>query len=412
MHQQRDTVQRLELRSGSASVDQFEISIPDDALADLRRRLESTRWSSEVANDDWSYGTSGRYLRSLVDYWLTGYDWRAQEVAINRYAHYRTTIDEVPIHFVHERGKGPDPVPIVLTHGWPWTFWDWHQLIGPLTDPAAHGLDPAVSFDVIVPSLPGFAFSRPLTRTGMTPWAIADLWDTLLRERLGYNQYAAAGGDWGSFITTELGSQHADTVLGIYLSLPPVNKTGGLQARTAADYAPEEAGWYERSTRKWQTTAVSHVSVQSDDPQTLAWALNDSPVGLAAWLLERRHHWCDGDFESVFSRDFLLTTVCLYWFTQSIGESMRIYADTWPGGLRLPESRATGVGTAARPDRVEVPTGIGVFPGELALLPRTVVEQVANVVFWSVHEAGGHFGPAEQPAAYTDDLRRFFGSLR
>jgi pimeloyl-ACP methyl ester carboxylesterase len=389
----------------------FVVDVADAEIDDLRRRLASTRWSPEVGNDDWSYGTSGRYLRQFVEYWLDGYDWRAHEAEINSYAHFQTVIDGLPIHFLHERGRGPSPKPLILSHGWPWTFWDWHRVIGPLTDPAAHGLDPAVSFDVVAPSLPGFAFSTPLPRTGVTPWAIAGVWDTLMRERLGYRRYGAVGGDWGSFISTELGSRYQQAVTGVYLSLPPVNKTGGLQARSAEDYAPDEAGWFERSLRKWQTTAVSHVSVQTADPQSLAWALDDSPVGLASWLLERRRNWCDGELERVFSRDFLITTVCLYWFTGSIGSSMRIYADTWPSGLRLPADGAGGVGSTARPARVTVSTGLGIFPGELCLLPRSVVEQVADVVFWSVHDAGGHFGPAEQPAAYVDDLRRFFGTL-
>jgi pimeloyl-ACP methyl ester carboxylesterase len=390
----------------------FEVTISDADQQDLSERLRKTRWAAEVANDDWTYGTNGEYLRDLVRYWIHEFDWAAQQSLINRFSHFRVDIDSVPIHFIHERGKGPNPIPIVLSHGWPWTFWDWHALIRPLTDPAAYGGDPAISFDVIVPSLPGFAFSTPLTRTGMTPWAVAGLWHTLMRDVLGYDRFAAAGGDWGSFVSSELGSHYAESTLGVYLSLPPVNKTGGVQARRPEEYSADEAGWYECSQRKWFTTAVSHVSVQSDDPQTLAWALDDSPVGLAAWLLERRRNWCDGEFEEVFPRDFLLTTVCLYWFTHSISSSMRIYADTFPGGLRLPVNSRGGVGSAARPERIHAPTGVGVFPGELALLPRAVVEQVANLVYWSVHPRGGHFSPAEQPKLYIDDLRAFFGSLR
>jgi pimeloyl-ACP methyl ester carboxylesterase len=393
----------------------FEVRFSDAELADLRERLMRTRWSPEVGNDDWGYGANGGYLRELVEYWLDGYDWRKQEEAINGFSHYRVDVDDIPIHFIHERGKGPNPIPIILTHGWPWTFWDWHALIRPLTDPASCGLDPSVSFDVIVPSLPGYAFSAPLTRTGVAPWAVADLWDRLMRDVLGYDRYAAAGGDWGAMITSELGSGRFDAVTAVYMSLPPVNKTGGMHARHAEEYAPDEAGWFERSQRKWNTTALSHVAVHTSDPQTLAWALNDSPVGLAAWLVERRHNWCDGELDEVFSRDFLITTVSLYWLTQTIGSSMRMYAEAWPAGLRLPADRLgkpSGVGATARPDPITVPTGMGVFLGELALLPRTVVEEVANLVFWSVHPKGGHFSPAEQPAAYVDDLRVFFGSLR
>jgi pimeloyl-ACP methyl ester carboxylesterase len=393
----------------------FTVRVRDQEIADLRHRLARTRWAPEIGNDDWGYGANGDYLKELVEYWLEEFDWRKQEAAINEFAHFRVELDGIPVHFIHARGKGPNPIPIILTHGWPWTFWDWHSLIGPLTDPASVGADPSVSFDVIVPSLPGYAFSTPLTRTGITPWGIADLWDRLMREVLGYDRYAAAGGDWGSMITSELGSSRFNSVLGVYMSLPPVNKTGGMLACRPEDYAADEAGWFERSQRKWNTTALSHVSVHTSDPQTLAWALNDSPVGLAAWLLERRHNWCDGELEDVFSRDFLLTTVSLYWFTQSIGPSMRLYAETWPAGLRTPLERLGrpgGVGATPRPEPITAPTGIGVFLGELALLPRAVVEEVANLVFWSVHAKGGHFSPAEQPAAYVDDLRQFFGSCR
>jgi pimeloyl-ACP methyl ester carboxylesterase len=391
--------------------ERFRVDISDGDLDDLRYRLLRTRWSPEFANDDWGYGVSGSYLRDLVAYWRDGFDWRRQEAAINEFAHFRIELDGIPIHFIHERGKGTDPIPLILTHGWPWTFWDWHQVIRPLTDPAAAGLDPSVSFDVVVVSLPGFTFSTPLIQPNVTPWAIARLWDRLMREVLGYATYGAAGGDWGAVVSAELGHERYDAVQGVYMSLPPVSKTGGMYARKPEEYAPEEAGWYERCLPKWATT-TSHVAVHSADPQTLAWALDDSPVGLAAWLLERRFNWCDGALEEVFSRDFLLTTICLYWFTHSIGSSMRIYAETFPAGRRTPPDRLTGpggVGSTRRPDPISVRTGVGVFLGEVALLPRTVVESIANLDYWSVHEVGGHFGPAEQPQAYVDDLRTFFG---
>lgn len=379
----------------------FHVHFTDAELTDLRDRLARTRWSPEPGNDRWSYGTDGAYLRELVGYWIDGFDWRRQEAAVNEFSHYRVNLDGVPLHFVHERGKGPDPLPVVLNHGWAWTFWDWHRLIGPLTDPAAHGGDPADAFDVVVPSLPGYTFSTPLTDTPVTvPW-IAGLWDRLLHDVLGYRRYGAAGGDWGAGVTMELGTAHRAHVAGIYLSSPPLAHLGGVANLSEDDYAPDEAGWLDRTRRKWATVA-SHMAVHTADPQTLAWALDDSPVGLAAWLLERRRNWSDterGGLDDIYSRDFLLTTLSLYWLTRTAGTSLRIYADS----LR---------GTPQPPKRLDVPTGIGVFPGDVALAPRKAVERVADVTHWSVLPRGGHFAPSEVPELYVEELRSFFRPLR
>lgn len=388
----------------------FKLHIDQSALDDLAERLRRTRWSPEPANDDWGYGANGAYLRDLVDYWLNGFDWRRQEAEINRFCHYRVQLAEgVPVHFIRARGRGPRPLPLILSHGWPWTFWDWHQLIGPLSDPAAYGADPADAFDVIVPSLPGFALSTPLSASGITAPAVADLWHRLMHDVLGYPHYAAAGGDWGSFVTWELGTRYVPFLAGVYLSFPPLWHAGGVEGLRAQDYAPEEAGWLEKTQRKWQT-AISHLTVHSRDHQTLAWALNDSPVGLAAWLLERRRNWsdCGGDLASRYSRDFLLTNVSLYWFTQSIGSSMQLYAEQFRAGSRA----ADNYSGAVPPARIEAPTGIGVYPEEVALLPRKVCEKAANLVYWNVLDAGGHFAPAEVPATYVEELRTFFRALR
>jgi pimeloyl-ACP methyl ester carboxylesterase len=232
-----------------------------------------------------------------------------------------------------------------------------------------------------------------------------------MREALGYDRYGAAGGDWGAFVTSFLGTVFPDHVTGVYLSFPPLGHVGGMENVRPDQYAPDEAEWFARSQRKWWTTTPTHLTVHTNVPQTLAWALNDSPVGLAAWLLERRHNWCDGDFEKAFSRDFLLTTVNLYWLTQSIGPSLRLYADTFPAGLRLPVPDPEAPAPQL-PPRISAPTGIGVFPGEVALLPRKVCEEAANLVHWSVLPEGGHFGPAEQPDLYAGELQTFFRSLR
>ena len=388
----------------------FKVSVPQSALDDLALRLKQTRWSPEIANADWNYGANGNYLKDLVAYWQNGFDWRKQEAEINRYSHYRVELAEgVPVHFIRAPGKGPKPLPIILSHGWPWTFWDWHALIGPLSDPASYGGDPADAFDVIVPSLPGFDLSTPLTTTGITAPKVADLWHVLMHDVLGYKRFAAAGGDWGSFVTWELGTRYVPSMVGVYLSFPPLWHSGGIENLKPDHYAPEEGGWLAKTHKKWDT-AISHLTVHSRDHQTLAWALNDSPVGLAAWLLERRRNWsdCGGDLESRYTKDFLLINVSLYWFNQSIASSMQLYAEQFRAG----SVAADNYSGSQLPTRIEAPTGIGVYPEEVALLPRKLCEQAANLVYWNVLDEGGHFAPAEVPETYVRELRTFFRALR
>jgi pimeloyl-ACP methyl ester carboxylesterase len=388
----------------------FTIRVEQSVLDDLTQRLKRTRWSPEIANADWEYGVSGAYLRDLVVYWIDRYDWRAEEAKINRFSHYRVELSEgVPIHFIRAPGKGPTPMPLILSHGWPWTFWDWHELIGPLSDPASYGGDPKDAFDVIVPSLPGYGFSTPLGCKGITAPVVADLWHKLMHDVLGYPRFGAGGGDWGSFITWELGTRYVPSMVGVYLSFPPIWHAGGIPGLRAEDYGPDESDWLAKTHRKW-TTSVSHLTVHSRDHQTLAWALNDSPVGLAAWLLERRRNWsdCKGDLESRFSRDFLLTSVMIYWVTQSIASSMQLYAEQFRAGSLSEDNYAGSSG----PARIEAPTGIGVFPEEVTLISRKVCEQAANVVYWNVLDAGGHFAPSEVPNTYINELRTFFRPLR
>jgi pimeloyl-ACP methyl ester carboxylesterase len=394
-------------------IEPIKLEVDDAVLLDLRHRLANTRWSPEIANNDWSYGMNGSYLRDLVAYWQEGFEWRQQEAKINSFSHYKVDLAEgVPVHFIHENGKGPRPLPLILSHGWPWTFWDWNSVIRPLTDPASYGGDAADAFDVIVPSLPGYGLSTPLTTQGITAPVIADLWYKLMHDVLGYERFAAGGGDWGSFITWELGTRYVPAMHGVYLSFPPMWHAGGIDGLRVAKYAPEEKDWLGKTLRKW-ATAESHMAVHSHDHQTLAWALNDSPVGLAAWLLERRRNWsdCNGDLESRFSRDFLLTTVMLYWTTQTIASSMQLYAEQFRAPQRefkYTESHEAPVG----PARIEAPTGIGVYPEDVALVPRASCEMAANLVHWTVLPEGGHFAPSEVPATYVEELRTFFRPLR
>lgn len=382
----------------------FTINVPDVAVTDLVERLKRTRLAPDFANEDWSYGTNSSYLQELLDYWSTDYDWREHEASINRFANYKTTIEGIPIHFIYERGKGPNPVPLVLSHGWPWTFWDWHKLIGPLTDPAAYGGDPADSFDVVIPSLPGFGFSTPLTTPGINFWRTADLWVTLMRDVLGYDKFAAGGGDWGALLTAQLGHKYAQHLIGVYMHLmAPLDLFNGALPEEKL-YGPGEEGWYQRN-QDFFVGESGYSAIQSTKPQTLAFALNDSPAGLCAWILEKRRTWsdCEGDVERRFSKDDLLTTMSIYWFTQSFGTSARYYYECVHNPWQ-PSHDRTPV--------VEAPTGIGVFLEEVIMFPQQWAKEYYNLQHWQVMESGGHFAPMEEPQKLSEDMQTFFRTLR
>ena len=342
----------------------FRIAIPDADLDDLHRRLDATRWAEDIGNQDWRYGVESGWLRDLVRYWRHDFDWRAQEAAINAFPNYRVAIDGCPIHFMHIRGKGPNPTPLILTHGWPWTFWDYRGLIGPLTDPAAHGGDPAQSFDLVIPSMPGYGFS-PLTRTGIDVPEIARMWVTLMTDVLGYDHFGAAGGDWGAVVTSQLGHAHAEHLIGIYQTMVVIPGLD-LGKLNPADFAPDEQ-WMAKRNAEAISLIVSHITVQNHDPQTLAYALVDSPVGTAAWLWERRRAWSDWDDDifDVMDRDALCTLASIYWLTGTIGSSLRLYNEFFArtGGMVNPVSHD-------RQPAIEVPAGYGLFPKEVILVPR------------------------------------------
>ena len=385
----------------------FTIDIDDTVLADLRQRLQRTRWPADPGNGDWSYGVNADYLRPLVDYWANGFDWRVQERAMNRFEHYRVTLDEVPIHFLRAPGKGPRPIPLILTHGWPWTFWDYCDVIGPLADPAAHGGDPLDAFEVIVPSLPGFGFSTPLLRTGINWWRTADLWHRLMTEVLGFPKYAAQGGDWGAMVTSQLGHKYAAALYGIQVSAPmqlgvfggarPYDLLGPVLGQLPPALADQAVAVERR--------LASHVTTHILDPQTLAYAMHDSPVGQLAWLLERRRAWsdCGGDLERSFTRDALLTSATLYWATQSFGSTVRYYAEA---------ARHPWQPSHNRSPLVEAPSGVSLFRGDGAALFGDAMVANYNVHLLREHASGGHFAPAEAPAAVIADIRDTFRALR
>lgn len=382
--------------------ERFRIDVPDADLDDLRHRLAHTRLPDDRDNGEWRYGVPRDWLAPLLDHWRERFDWRTEEARINAHEQYRVTIDGVPIHFLRVPGKGPAPKPLVLTHGWPWTFWDWQAVLGPLSDPAAHGGDAAESFDVIVPSLPGFGFSMPLRQTGINVRAIGRLWRRLMTEVLGYDRFFAAGGDWGSMVTAELGHAHADRVLGCHLTLPLLP---GLDSREvpAELYAPDEQWMITRNAAARPITEV-HVVVQRRDPQTLGYALEDSPAGLAAWLWERRRNWGDPSSAMLTDPDRLCSLASLYWHSRSITSSMRLYAEHHDA----PWVPLPGHGGKLIP----VPTAVSVAPHELIVLPRALMERETDLRQWTVLPSGGHFLPVEQAAALVEEYRRFARPLR
>jgi pimeloyl-ACP methyl ester carboxylesterase len=384
----------------------FRVAIPDEQVAALRARLAATRWADDFANDDWLFGVERGWLRDMAHYWAEDHDWRATEARINTYPAFRVTIDGIPIHFQHIRGKSrggsPPPMPLILSHGWPWTFWDWEPLIGPLTDPAAHGGDPGDAFDLVIPSMPGFAFSTPLRRPDVGIMRIASLWRALMQDVLGYARFASAGGDMGALVSAELGHAHAEALIGIHQTMAILP---GASPRfvTAEDFAPDEQWMAERMAAIHPQT-ISHSVTHANDPQTLAYALEDSPIGLAAWIWERRASWSDGgaDPATLFGRDFLCDTASIFWFTRSIGTSMRFYKAHFTAGWPVRHDGRT----------VQVPTGFAAGPKELLYLPRRWMEERTDLRRWTILPRGGHFLPREQPEALIGEYRAFFAPLR
>lgn len=377
----------------------FTIAVPDSVLADLDERLARTRFPDPGPGAPWEYGTDRAYLEELIAYWRDHFDWRAQERALNELDHFTTTIDGVQVHFIHARSPNPDAMPLLLTHGWPGSFIEFVDLIGPLTDPAAYGGDPADAFHVVIPSLPGFGFSGKPTAPGYSPEKMADVLAALMA-RLGYDRYGAQGGDWGAIISRALAGNYPEHVIGLHSNFmtggPPVGVSDPNEGVPEAELALRA----ERSEAFAEGSAYQEI--QGTKPQTLGYGLNDSPAGLAAWIVEKFHGWTDNDgrVESALTRDQILTNVTLYWVTQSIASSTRIYY----------ESRHT---PASRPVRyVEVPTGVAVFPKEIYFVPRRWAESRYNIVRWTMMPRGGHFAALEEPELLVDDVRAFFRPLR
>lgn len=370
----------------------FTIAIPDEDLEDLQRRLAKTRWPDQMAGSGWDYGTDADYLRDVVGYWRDGFDWRAQEQRLNAFPHYQAIIGGVDLHFVHMRGTAHDAVPLLLLHGWPSTFVQMLALAPMLTDPATHGADPADRFDVVIGSLPGYGFSGTTTDRPMTRRRMGQLFHRLLTEELGYRSYGVRASDIGAGVQLQMALEHPEAVIGMHVS------------GSRVPYVPESLTTGERAyldaVERWEGAEGAYAHVQRTKPQTLAYGLTDSPVGLAAWVIEKFRAWsdCGGDLERVYRLDELLTNVSIYWFTQTINASMRVYRD--------------GYGDDTLRGVPDVPTAHLMTREQIPNAPQEWTRRFYRIDRYVDVEQGGHFLEWEQPRSVADDLRAFFRPLR
>jgi epoxide hydrolase len=378
------------------AINPYSIDIAQSALDDLKERLGRTRWPDELPGVGWDLGVPLNYLKHLATYWATTYDWRSQEKALNEFAQFTTVIDDQNVHFLHVRSSEPDALPLLITHGWPGSIAEFLDIIDPLVNPAAHGGDPADAFHVIAPSIPGFGFSGPTHETGWNTVRVAHAWVELM-SRLGYERYGAQGGDTGAMVSPELGRIDPEHVIGVHVNSLVTFPSG--QPDELKDLSDGDQKRLELMQR-WQNELSGYAILQSTRPQTLAYALNDSPVGQLAWIVEKFKDWTDPAAElpeDAVDRDRLLTDVSIYWLTATAGSSARIYyegAKSW-GQTNEPSG---------------VPTGVAVFPMDVTIRP--IAERGHNIVHWTEVDHGGHFAAMEVPDLLVADVREFFRPLR
>ena len=368
----------------------FTIAVADSVLEDLRQRLVDTRWPDEIPDTGWDYGSNLAYIKELVEYWRTDFDWRAQEAKLNSFNHFKSEVDGLDIHFIHEKAKGPNPIPLIITHGWPSCFFEMTKIIPLLADPAAHGGDAADCFDVVAPSLPGFGFSDHAQDRGME----------VQTQNLGYPRFAAQGGDIGSGVTARLGFSHSNNLYGIHLT-SITRPTPYLGAGSRPLTEDEQALINQRA--KWFDDEGGYNHIQATKPQTLAYGLNDSPAGLASWIVEKYRTWsdCGGDVESSYTKDELLTIITIYWVTQSISSSTRMYYEN-----------QKHLWVMEKDQKVPAPAGMAMFPQEISKPPREWGERSYHVQRWTEMTKGGHFAALEEPQLLAEDVRTFFRGFR
>jgi epoxide hydrolase len=374
----------------------FRVEIPQADLDDLRDRLARTRWPDELPDVGWDRGVPLGYLQALAEYWRTGYDWRTHEARLNEFPQFTTTIDGQKLHFLHARSPEPEALPLIITHGWPGSIVEFLEIISPLTDPAAHGGNTADAFHVVAPSIPGFGFSGPTHETGWGTARVAAVWAELM-SRLGYERYGAQGGDTGAIVSPQLGRIDSDHLIGIHVNnllTFPSGQPGEMDELSDADQERMKL------MQRWQNELSGYAILQSTRPQTLAYALTDSPVGQLAWIVEKFKDWTDPAAklpEDAVDRDRLLTDITLYWLTATAGSSAGLYYED-----------AKSWGQTSEPSAV--PTGVAVFPMDITIRP--IAEREHNIVHWSEFDRGGHFAAMEAPDLLVDDVRGFFRPLR
>jgi pimeloyl-ACP methyl ester carboxylesterase len=378
-------------------IEPFKIDVPDAVIEDLKARLARTRLPDQLPGSSWTYGTDVAYLRDLIDYWRTRFDWKAQERALNAFSQFRTNIDGIDLHFIHQRSPHPGAMPLAVTHGWPGSIAEFTKVIGPLTDPVKHGGRLEDAFHVVAVSLPGFGFSDKPRDPGYGPEKMGRLIAALMA-KLGYSRYGLQGGDWGAIISRTIALNDAAHVAGLHLNFCTAGPPAGAPDANAG-IPPHELQRYE-ARQKYMENERGYSQIQGTKPQTLGYALNDSPAGLAAWIVEKFRAWSDvsNSPEEKFTKDELLTNIMIYWVTETATSSARIYY----------ENRVAAPVTG----KVAVPTGCALFPKEITVPPRRWVEARYNLTRWTEMPRGGHFAALEEPTLLVDDVRAFFRTLR
>ncbi|QRP45286.1 epoxide hydrolase family protein [Amycolatopsis sp. FDAARGOS 1241] len=380
-------------------VSPFRSTTSDEQLTDLKDRLARTRFAPALSGSEWTHGTPPGYLAELVDYWRDEFDWRTAGARLNAMPQFLADVGGATVHFVHAEGVGPRPFPLLFSHGWPGSFWEVHKILGPLTDPAAHGGDPADAFEVVAPSLPGFGFTPHPGTPGMNPTAIAGLFDRLMTEVLSHRRYGAQGGDFGAQITSRLGRDHGGHVAGIHLNL-----MGATPVLDSTPLTPAEEE-FRAQAADFFSEQGAYARLQATRPATLAAALSDSPAGLAAWFVEKFRAWsdCGGDVESVFSKDELLTDITLHWLTNTSATAARLYYET---------KHTEGMLGANTPGYVATPTGFASFAHDNFTPPEEWVRRAYNLTRFTAFDHGGHFAALERPDELVTEIREFFRPLR
>ena len=375
----------------------YKIKISNEDLEDLKGRLSSTRWPEKETVEDWSQGVPLSYIKEVHDYWINEYDWRSREEYYNSFPQFITDIEGIDIHFIHIKSKHEEAQPLIMSHGWPGSIVEFHKVINSLVDPLSYGGKAEDAFHLVCPTLPGYGFSGKPTQRGTGVERIAELWD-LLMNKIGYSEYFAQGGDWGSAITIAIGKQNRGSCKGLHVNMPFAPPT-----KEALENPSERDKMAFEGLNYYQEWGSGYSKQQSTRPQTLGYGLADSPIGQASWIIEKFYEWtdCDGHPENILNKEELLDNIMFYWLTKSASSSARLYWESFGSFGGNPE------------EKLEIPIGCSIFPKEISRTPRSWAEQVySNIVYWNELEKGGHFAAFEQPELFINEIRSCFRIIR